>query len=58
MGFIYVNLEGFNGNLDLKVVVVDICEIFKCMVMNDYEIVVLIVGGYIFGKVYGVGDVV
>lgn len=55
MGLIYVNLEGLNGNLDFMVVVVDICEMFWCMVMNDVEIVVLIVGGYIFGKIYGVG---
>lgn len=56
MGLIYVNLEGLNGNFDLIVLVYDICEIFGCMVMNDEEIVVLIVGGYIFGKIYGVGD--
>lgn len=54
MGLIYVNFEGFNGNLDLLVVVKDICEMFGCMVMNDEEMVVFIVGGYIFGKVYGV----
>lgn len=57
MGLIYVNLEGFDGKFDLLVVVCDICDIFGCMVMNDEEIVVLIVGGYIFGKMYGVGDV-
>lgn len=54
MGLIYVNLEGFNVNFDLVLVVKDICEIFGRMVMNDYEMVVLIVGGYIFGKIYGV----
>lgn len=58
MGLIYVNLEGLDGNLDFLVLVCDICEIFGWMVMNDEEIVVLVVGGYIFGKVYGNGDVV
>lgn len=55
MGLIYVNLEGLDGNFDLFKVVYDICDIFGCMVMNDEEIVVLIVGGYSFGKIYGVG---
>lgn len=54
MGLIYVNFEGLNGNFDLFVVVKDICDMFGCMVMNDEEMVVLIVGGYMFGKVYGV----
>lgn len=54
MGLIYVNFEGFDGNFDFVVVVCDICVIFGCMVMDDEEMVVLIVGGYIFGKIYGV----
>lgn len=33
------------------------CVIFVCMVMNDEEIVVLMVGGYMVGKVYGNGKV-
>lgn len=54
MGLIYVNFEGFKGVFDLMGFVKNICIVFGCMVMNDEEIVVLIVGGYIFGKMYGV----
>lgn len=54
MGFIYVNLEGLDYSGELFFVVVVICVIFGNMGMNDEEIVVLIVGGYIFGKIYGV----
>lgn len=57
MGFIYVNFEGVNGKLDLFKIVVYVCEIFVCMVMNDEEIVVLVVGGYMVGKCYGNGSV-
>lgn len=55
MGFIYVNLEGLGGNFDFLEVVKVIWEIFVRMGMNDEEIIVLNVGGYMFGKIYGRG---
>lgn len=55
MGLIYVNLEGLDYSGELFFVVVVICVIFGNMGMNDEEIVVLIVGGYMLGKIYGVG---
>lgn len=54
MGLIYVNFEGLKGVFDFMGLVKNICIVFLCMVMNDEEIVVFIVGGYIFGKMYGV----
>lgn len=57
MGLIYVNLEGVNGKFDLLKMVVYVWEIFVWMVMNDEEIVVLVVGGYMVGKCYGNGSV-
>lgn len=55
MGLIYVNLEGLDYSGELFFVVVVICVIFGNMGMNDEEIVALIVGGYMLGKIYGVG---
>lgn len=55
MGLIYVNLEGLDYSGELFFAVAVICVIFGNMGMNDEEIVVLIVGGYMLGKIYGVG---
>lgn len=54
MGLIYVNLEGLDGKLDFSLAAKVSKEVFGRMGMNSEEIAAFIVGGYTFGKVYGV----